>query len=133
MVINYAFFCDAATSDSSGKLNVLGIFENITFVQFPAVLHRMAFVFSFKPSHSDKGFNHVAQIQLIESNSDVVILSQDFNVSGEGTVNMIINLENINFQVVGLYNMNIYIDGHLIKSTPLNVIVLEKEITLKPH
>ena len=46
---------------------------------------------------------------------------------------MIINLENINFEIAGLYNMNIYLDGHLIKSTPLNVIVLEKESTFKPH
>jgi len=133
MVIDYAFFCDAATSDSSGKLNVLGIFEKITFVQFPAVLQRMSFVFSFKSSHSDIGFDHVAQIQLIETTSNTAILSQNFTVSGEGTVNIIINLENINFEVVGLYNMNVHIDGQLLKSTPLNVVVLEKESTYMPH
>ncbi len=133
MEVNYAFFCDAATSDSSGKLNVLGIFENITFSQFPATHARMSYVFSFKSDRFDMGFKHTAKIQLVKPNSNTAVLAQEFTVSGTGTINLIVNLENIIFDTAGLYDMNLYINGELLKRTSLMVSAHEKRNTSKPH
>ena len=47
MNLDLALTADAATVDSSGKLNVLGIFDHISASEFPARHDRMCLVLRF--------------------------------------------------------------------------------------
>jgi hypothetical protein len=54
MEVKYSFFCEAATTDSSGRLSVLGIFDGIYATAFPAVHPRATFVVVIEGHRSER-------------------------------------------------------------------------------
>lgn len=72
MEVKYAFFCDAATVDSAGKLNVLGIFTNINMVKFPGRYHQMYFVAALEGHRSEIG-KHKFKINFVDEDGKEII------------------------------------------------------------
>ena len=61
MRVDLALLADAATVDSAGKLNILGIFDSITSTRFPAKHGLISLVLRFaagwsRPGNTPSGF-----------------------------------------------------------------------------
>jgi hypothetical protein len=123
MQSNYGFFCDAATTDASGKLNVLGIFNSVNVVSFPGSLHRMFLVLSVETHRSEQG-THSARINLVDQDGSEVtpaIVHSFEIVAGQSEVKLIVEFNNLTFPKPGTYAADMTVDNHHIKSLALQV------------
>ena len=129
MNIDLALLADAATLDASGKLNLLGVFDRIQTVSFPARHDRIALVLRFQGTMSEAGV-HQLDIQLITPEQEQLL-----SISGELTfapgpaefgggirVPHLINLNGVVFPGPGRYVFDVSLDGEHVRSIPLVVV-----------
>jgi hypothetical protein len=123
MEVKFAFFCDAATIDGIGKLNVLGIFSAINSKEFPLVFPKMTFVAAIDSHRSEVG-THKFKISFIDQDGKDLIppLENSMEVQGAATNNFLIDLNAIAFPAPGTYSVDISMDNHHLKSVLLNVV-----------
>jgi hypothetical protein len=122
---------DSANVSQEGKLNLLGIFENIHAVTFPATHPMLALVFSVEGDTGDAGREHSLVIDLIDSDG-----KQIANINGKvkfgtpkgGKVshNQIVVFGNLKFPKPGMYEFKIIINGEERAFVPLHLLELEK-------
>ncbi|MBI5945759.1 MAG: hypothetical protein HY864_15465 [Chloroflexi bacterium] len=126
MNIETFLLCDAAT-DSMGKLNVLGAFDALNTQNFPFVLPQCSVAVRIRLQRIEQGA-HKITIHFIDDDGKFVIPPFDggfeMNVGGNersGVANMIINLQNLNFDHAGEYALVLAVDGKEISRLPLQV------------
>lgn len=103
--------CDTAFADQAGKLNIIGIFDQIYAPIIPAHHPKMTLVFVVKAAPKkplDHGFD-------VEDPSGKKILDSKQNpnikpaIAGEsGVVNVIHNIVNLKLESYGRYKVNLY-------------------------
>lgn len=124
MEARLAFFCDAATSDSTGKLNVLGIFNNLNAVKFPAKHPQLTLVVVLRGHRSEAGDHHLT-INLVDADGKGILapIGGRFAIRPEALdANLILNIQNLDLPAPGAYSADITVDNHFLKSVPLTVI-----------
>lgn len=124
MNVDFAFFCDAATVDASGKLSVLGVFRNIRAREFPCAHPQMSFVAVMEAHRSEIGI-HNFKINFVDEDGKSIIqpLEGNFEVSPDFLGGQfILNLNNIQFPRPGTYAADITIDNQHKKSVSLMLI-----------
>ena len=126
MNIQVAVLCDAATSDNE-KLNLLGAFDTIFAPQMPAVHPQCAVALRVTFMSGDEG---ARQLKLNFVNADgraimppieipvAVTLPDDVHFL---TRNFIVNIQQLKFAEIGLYSVDVRIDGKSEASIPLSV------------
>ena len=127
MEIDLALLADAATIDASGKLNILGIFDRIGVVQFPAQHGRVTLVLRFTAGTSEIG-SHEVHIRMSDpGGAEVLSLNGEMQLVGgtaarEGIrVPHILNLDGLVFTRPGMYSFDVKVDGEYHVSLPLSV------------
>jgi len=127
MEIDLAFLADAATIDASGKLNILGIFDRIGVVQFPAQHGRVTLVLRFTAGTSEIG-SHEVHIRMSDpGGAEVLSLNGEMQLVGGPSardiirVPHILNLDGLVFTRPGIYNFDVKVDGEHHVSLPLSV------------
>ncbi len=126
MDIDLAVLADAATVDSAGKLNILGIFDRISTSRFPAQHPHVALVLRFAASMNEAGA-HAIQIRLSDpEGKEVVRLNGDLKVGpgpavagGRVRIPQVINMERLVFARAGRYAFDVSVDGEHQVSVPL--------------
>ncbi len=126
MNIQVAVLCDAATQDSSSKLNILGAFDTIYAPQMPAVHLQCAVALRITFLPGDEG---TRQLTLNFVNADghsimpafppipiEVALPEDAHFV---TRNIVVNIQQLQFAEAGAYSVDIRIDGQSVASIPL--------------
>jgi len=126
MNIQVAVLCDAATQDSSSKLNILGAFDTIYAPQLPALHLQCAVALRITFLSGDEG---TRQLTLNFVNADgrsimpaippipiQVALPDDAHFV---TRNFVINLQQLQFTEAGAYSVDVRIDGQSVASIPL--------------
>ncbi len=129
MEMRHAFFCDAATSDPTGKLNVLGIFDNINAVSFPATHPQLTLVLALRGHRSESG-DHVLKIILVDQDGKDIIqpIEGSFTLHPDCLdANLIINIQQLRLAVPGTYAADVTIDNHFLKS-----VILTARIAASP-
>jgi hypothetical protein len=124
MEIKAAFFCDAATIDAANKLNVLGIFTDISGNNFPLKYHQVTFVAIIKGHRSEIG-QHKFGIQLVDSDGKAIIppLQGTFEITTEKYIhNIVMMLQGVEFPKPGVYVADITVDNHHLRSEELILI-----------
>lgn len=126
MRIELLALCDAA-NDSLGKLNVLGMFDSIQASQLPLVHPRCAIVLKIRFERLERG-QHRLKLDLIDQDGSRIIpaleapVAMNFpDAASSGTVQLILDLQNVRFERAGEYSINLAIDGRHEASTPLFV------------
>jgi hypothetical protein len=124
MEIGFAFFADAATLDSSGKLSVLGVFDHINAKEFPATLHRMYFVCKIKGHRSEIG-KYKLRVNLVDEDGKGIIdaITGEIESTGQSeplSSTLILELTNIVFPYPGAYAADITVDNHHIGTSTIN-------------
>jgi hypothetical protein len=129
MDVDLALLADAATIDSSGKLNILGVFDRLSTSSFPARHPRMALVLRFSAGVGEMG-RHSVSIHLKEADGQEV-----FHIDGEmqlspgapasaGSIHVphVLYLEGVVFPRSGRYAFDVKVDGEHYVSVPLAVV-----------
>ena len=127
MEIDLALLADAATIDASGKLNILGIFDRIGVVQFPAQHGRVTLVLRFTAGTSEIR-SHEVHIRMSDpGGAEVLSLNGEMQLVGGPSardiirVPHILNLDGLVFTRPGIYNFDVKVDGEHHVSLPLSV------------
>lgn len=129
MELRYAFVCEAATVSPDGKLNVLGIFSNITSDEFPLRMNRMVMVVSCTGQASDFGI-HSLSIRLLnpDGRDAVEPLSLEIDINSEGgSTNVIGEYNGVEIKEPGPYSFEINIDSRHLASIPLEIAKINSQ------
>jgi hypothetical protein len=126
MNIEAFLLCDAAT-DQQGKLNVLGAFDNIFAGKIPATHPACSIVTRIRFEKIEEG-NHPIKINIIDADGKAICSKLEGNISvrvGEDTnssvVNLILNMQRLEFKAYGQYRIDLAIDGQMRNSLPFYV------------
>jgi hypothetical protein len=126
MNIEAFLLCDAAT-DQQGKLNVLGAFDNIFAEKMPAIHSACSIVTRIRFEKIEEG-NHPIKFNIIDADGNAICSKLEGNISvrfGEeidsSVVNLILNIQRLEFKVFGQYQIDLAIDGQLQGSLPFSV------------
>ena len=126
MNIQVAVLCDAATDDN-GKLNLLGAFDTIYTQQLPAVHPQCSIALRVTFGHEDEGA-HKLRLNFVDADGRSIMPGIDIPVevvlpgdSHFGTLNFIMNIQQLKFENPGLYATDILLDDRTQASIPLLV------------
>lgn len=124
MEVKYSFVCDCANIDTQGKLNVLGIFNNIYMREFPGVYGNFMYVAALEFSRSETG-DHNFRLCFIDYDGNDVLPPQDGRIevnNAKSIANIIIKIGNVQFPKEGIYRIDLALDGRLATSVLINLI-----------
>ena len=129
MEVDLILTADAATIDGSGKLNLLGVFDQISVGRFPARHGRLSLVLRFLGGVGDAG-THKLTIKLSSpKGKELVSLSGELKVSpGRRSLETgirvphVINLDGIVFNEAGVHTFHILVDGRHQATLPLSIV-----------
>ncbi|GBD99094.1 hypothetical protein BMS3Abin07_01126 [bacterium BMS3Abin07] len=130
--ITLALMADYANVTREGKLNIMGIFENIHVQTFPATHPQMQLVMSLVADRRDCNKEHKLEIELLDADGNKV-----FSIGGQmriptppagqqARMNHIIQLNNLAFNKHGDHEFKIIVNGEVRKSVPLTVTKIKK-------
>jgi len=132
MNIQVAVLCDAATQDSSSKLNVLGAFDTIYAPQLPAVHLQCTVALRVTFSAGDEG-QHKLMLNFINADGRsimppveipvAVALPEDAHFI---SLNFVVNIQQVQFPEAGLYSMDIRFDGQSQARIPMQVRLIQR-------
>jgi hypothetical protein len=127
MHIQVAVLCDAATQDSSSKLNVLGAFDTIYAPQMPAVHLQCAVALRVTFSSGEEG-RHKLALNFINADGRsimppiempvTVTLPEDVHFV---SLNFVASIQRMQFPEAGLYSVDVRIDDKSQAAIPLLV------------
>ncbi|HUO76017.1 MAG TPA: hypothetical protein VMU21_00435 [Thermodesulfovibrionales bacterium] len=124
--LNFTLLCDDVRQEMGGKISLMGIFENVYAGSFPAVHPRLATVNEWADG-------------LGEFEATLRILSPDRKTVLRETVTKLklVNARfkhrdisihlNLEFKEPGTYWIENYLDGILVNSVPLNVMLVKEK------
>ena len=113
MNVQVAVLCDAATQDSSSKLNLLGVFDTIYAPQLPAVHPQCAVALRVTFATGDEG-QHKLALNFINADGHsimppmeipvAVVLPEDAHFVSR---NFVVNIQQLQFPEAGLYSVDV--------------------------
>lgn len=124
---------DYANVSREGKLNILGIFEQISAQSVPAVHPQMQLVMALEADRGDADREHKVEIELIDADGTKL-----FSISGDLKfgppllderirINHIIQLNNLQFNRFGDYEFKIFVNNEVRYNIPLSVVELKQQ------
>jgi hypothetical protein len=126
MNIESFLLCDAAT-DQRGKLNILGAFDNIFAKEFP-VRHRMCCIAARIRFSKIEDGEHMVRIFIIDADGNSIGPKLEGNINvhigdnlATAAVNLILNIQGLEFKGYGQYQIDLAVDGNVQASLPLYV------------
>ncbi|MBT8041957.1 MAG: hypothetical protein HKP10_04810 [Kiritimatiellales bacterium] len=132
MKIEVFALCDAAT-DNHGKLNILGTFDQIYAAKMPVVHPACAIALRIRFDKMEEGAHKVG-LQLVNPDGIPVFQSMEGEVNprmgddvGSVAVNLILNFQNVKFDVFADYQINLAIDDETLSTLPLRVRKLQTQ------
>lgn len=126
MTLDLALIADAATVDGSGKLNILGVFDQIAAQEFPARHERMCLVLRFIASPAETGDRTVDVVIRDPEGEELARLSGTVGLGGfsgpDGVrIPQVLHLDGFVFPSPGLYSLDVSIDGDVQETLPLRL------------
>ncbi|MDA3835091.1 MAG: hypothetical protein PF495_17035 [Spirochaetales bacterium] len=126
MKIEVFALCDAATN-SHGKLNLLGTFDQIFVPQVPVMHPAFSIALRVRFGKMEEGV-HQVQLQLVDPDGIAVLPPMRGEVVprmgpdvGSVAVNMIFNFHNVKFDSYSDYQINLNFDDISLESLPLSI------------
>jgi len=126
MKIEVFALCDAAT-DTHGKLNLLGTFDQIYSAKVPVVHPACAIALRMRFSKMEEGA-HKVNLQLVNPDGVAVFQPMEGEVRPRMAddiesvaVNLILNFQHVKFEEYADYQINLAVDNEMVASLPLRV------------
>ncbi|MGH7994185.1 MAG: DUF6941 family protein [Limisphaerales bacterium] len=132
MNVQVAVLCDAATQDSSSKLNLLGVFDTIFAPQMPAVQPQCAVALRVSFATGDEGQRKLT-LNFINADGHPIMPAMEIPVAivlpADAhflSLNFVVNIQQLRFPEAGLYSVDVAADGRSLASIPLQVKLLPR-------
>ena len=127
MEVVLAAICDAANSNSKGKLNLLGVFDQITVSKFPATHPQCCVVFRLI-FHKNESTEQDFTIKFLDRDNKSFLpsikatsTSKCIKFEDQSILNLIVNLNNIKLQTTNDYRVELHINKTLLKKIDLRI------------
>jgi hypothetical protein len=127
--IPLALVADYANVSREGKLNIMGIFDQIYADAVPALHPQMQLIITIVADRSEASKEHSIIIELIDADNIAKLARIEGTVkfekppSGEEIrINHILQLNNVAFNKYGEYSFKIQINGEVKKSLPIKLV-----------
>ncbi len=131
MEIELFVLCDAST-ESSGKLNILGTFDTITVPSLPAIHPHCSLALRIRFAHIEAG-QHSVRINIVNADGRPVVPNLEGNINlrfgpndQTAVTNLALNIDRIKFDQAGQHSIDLAIDGRQERSLPLFIRLREK-------
>jgi len=130
--IALALLADGANISREGKLNILGIFDRISTQSLPAMHPQMQLIMIIEADRGDADREHKLGIELIDADGGKLFSmtgSIKFSTPPPGErvrINHIIQLNNLRFERIGIFEFKILINNEVRKSVLLHVVEVKK-------
>lgn len=126
MKLDLALIADAATVDGSGKLNILGVFDHIAVVEFPARHERMCLVMRFRANASETGEHQIDVVIVDPGREEMARMTGSIDLGravARDSVHIpqVLHLDGFVFTQPGVYQLRIEVDGELDQAVELEV------------
>ena len=132
MNVQVVVLCDAATHDSSNKLNILGAFDTIYAQQLPAVHPQCAVALRVTFATEDEGTHRLA-LNFINADGRSIMppiqmpIAVTLPVDADFiTTNLVLNIQQLQFPEAGLYSVDIRFDDTTQARIPLQVKLIQR-------
>ncbi len=132
MNVQVAVLCDAATQDSTSKLNLLGVFDTIFAPQMPAVQPQCAVALRITFATGDEGQRKLA-LNFINADGHPIMPAMEIPVAvvlpADAhflSLNFVVNIQQLRFPEAGLYSVDVAADGRSLASIPLQVKLIPR-------
>ncbi len=134
MDVSLAVLADFANSSADGKLNILGIFDTVYAVQYPAAHPEMKLVVRFRLHPAEIGQTKHVEIHLLTERGDRVFRftveialepkeGQQAPVGEMITTDSILGINGLRIDAPGTYEFVIMVNGEVKASVPLKAVV----------
>ena len=121
-VLNAMLVCDMALrEEGTGKVSLIGIFENINAASFPSVHPEL----SVYAKLTDADGEYVLRLELIQLEKARIIASGETTITPSdrmGSVELSFNLRNLVFQEPGLYEFRLSANAKHVGAKTLRVV-----------
>lgn len=126
MKLDLALIADAATVDGSGKLNILGVFDHIAVVDFPARHERMCLVMRFRAGPAETGEHQIDVVIVDPTREEIARMTGSIDLGkavGRESVHIpqVLHLDGFVFTQPGVYRIRIEIGGEPVEEVELEV------------
>jgi hypothetical protein len=128
--LNFLHFCDAATVDSLGKINILGIFGKVFLSTVPGKLAKFAIVLNLTLNNLETLKNKI-EVKLFDPSKEEleikppIILNFSINsvtdLKKTNEMNLVLDIVDLVFKHTGIHTLRIYLNGEEIGNKPLIV------------
>jgi hypothetical protein len=131
--VTLAVLADYANVSQDGKLNILGVFQEVNPAGFPAAIPQMFLIVSFEASAAEFGTQKNIRIALLEADGTEVmamegpvVVQRPSRPGSRAFINQIVALQGLMFQNSGDYAFHILVNGEEKRAVPLRVNELPK-------
>jgi hypothetical protein len=114
MLVRYAFLADTVTLDAVGKINAIGIFENVLAQNFPSVHRDMCLVINLEGTINERG-EHKITVEFRDSDSNKlasvdqkIALGNPKITHGTLRAGVIMKFQDLLFQRAGQYEFVVF-------------------------
>ncbi len=129
--VGMAVMADYASFSIGGKLNIMGIFDNIVTKSLPATVAHAYLVIRLVADSSESGKKLDSKIELIDEDGNAVLGMEGYFVvpqmsSGKLEIkhDQIFPIFNLTFDKTGMYEFKIIINGEVRGSIPLAIALM---------
>ena len=119
--------CDAATVDTSGKLNLLGAFDTVWVTSMPTIYPQCAIALRIRFENIESG-EHRININFVDADGRHILpaLNSMVNINfsegqRSGSSNSVLNIQGLRLERYGEYSIDLAIDGREEASLPFFV------------
>jgi hypothetical protein len=134
MDVTLAVLADYANVSQDGKLNILGVFQEVNPAGFPALVAQMYLVVSFEAGAAEFGTEKHARIALLEADGSEVMSMEGPMVvqhpprpGSRAYINQVLGLQGLTLPRPGDYAFHILVNGEEKRAVPLRVNELPNE------
>jgi len=123
---NFTLLCDDVRQEVGGKISLMGLFENIYATQFPAIQTRLAIINEWSEGVGE--FDVLLRILSPDRKTILRETQSRLRLTNARYKHRDISIHlNIEFREPGTYWIENYIDGILVNSAPLPVLLVKEK------
>jgi len=124
--LEFAHLCEYSLIDVTGKLSLIGMFENFNFSSFPASFPKFTVVASVRFAVQGQG-DYPARVVIL--NPDGTEFGKaDFGLKSQGSGTAVLNANFVNreFRMPGVYSVEFWVGDSQIGRKPFTVTLVEQ-------
>ncbi len=124
--LNFTLLCDDIRQELGGKISLMGIFENIYATSFPAIHPRLAIMNEWAEGQGE----FEATLRILSPDRKTILRESvtRLKLADARFKHRDISIHlNIEFREPGTYWIENYLDGILVNSIPLNVMLVREK------